>query len=138
MRSWRGPGETNLLEYLEEAALQALLPLESPWLRAELPLDPVLLPLLRQELLRGDKTRGMSTFTPVKLDIPAELLEPTCLLSCRSHSSSEDTGLEEDRERGMETPSPGTPLTPFHRWLEVSSTMSGWEGPPGPVCPSLY
>ena len=126
MRSWRGPGETNLLEYLEEAALQALLPLESPWLRAELPLDPVLLPLLRQELLRGDKTRGMSTFTPVKLDIPAELLEPTCLLSCRSHSSSEDTGLEEDRERGMETPSPGTPLTPFHRWLEVSSTMSGW------------
>ena len=125
-----------------------MLPLESPWLRALLPLEPVLLPLLRQELLRGDTallytvgTRGMSTFTPLKLDIPPELREPTwhsfhagCLLSCLSHSSREDTGLEEDRERGMETPSPGTPLTPFHRWLEVSSTMSGWA----PVCPSLY
>ena len=131
------------MEYLEE---EALLPLESPWLRAELPLDPVLLPLLRQELLRGDKTLGMSTLTPLKLDIPAELLEPTwlsfftdCRLSCLSHSSREDTGLEDERDRGMETPSPGTPLTPFHRWLEVSSTMSGWSpGPPVPVCPSLY
>ena len=129
------------MEYLEE---EALLPLESPWLRAELPLEPVLRPLLRQELLRGEKTRGMSTLTPVKLDIPAELLEPTwlsfltdCLLSCRSHSSREDTGLEDERDRGMETPSPGTPLTPFHRWLEVSSTMSDWAAPPGPVCPSL-
>ena len=125
-----------------------MLPLESPWLRALLPLEPVLLPLLRQELLRGDTallytvgTRGMSTFIPLKLDIAPELREPTwhsflagCLLSCLSHSSREDTGLEEDRDRGMETPSPGTPLTPF-QWLEVSSTMSGWAGPPCPVCP---
>ena len=134
-----------LAEYLDE---EAVLPLESPWLRALLPLDPELLPLLRHELLRGDTalytvgTLGMSTFTPLKLFIPAELLEPTWptgppLLSCLSHSSSEDAGLEDDRDRGMETPNPGTPLTPF-QWLEVSSTISPWAGPTCPVCPSWY
>jgi len=130
-----------------------VLPLESPWLRALLPLEPELLPLLRQELLRGDTglytvgTLGMSIFTPLKPDVPAELLEPTwptwhsflagCLLSCLSHSSREEAGLQEDRDRGMETPSPGTPLTPF-QWLEASRTISGWAAPPCPVCPSLY
>ena len=39
---------------------------------------PVLRPLLRQELLRGDKTRGMSTLTPGAVIDPLLDLEPTC------------------------------------------------------------
>lgn len=130
-----------LLEYLAE---EALLPLERPCDRALLPREPVLRPLLLQELLRGEITLGSSTFTPLSERGP-EFLEPTwesfllgavgtedflspssCLLlhpySCRSHSSREDPGAD-DRGRGMETPNPGTPLTPFQRW-DVSRTIS--------------
>ena len=118
---------------------------------AELPLEPVLRPLLLHSLLRGDNTLGMSTFTPDTRD-RGDTLEPAwqeadpgslsplipctearllslllrrSLFSWLSHSESEDTGRPEDRDRGMLTPSPGTPDTPDHRPPLVSSlTMS--------------
>ena len=134
---------SNLFEYFEE---EELLPLESPWLRALLPLEPVLRPLLRQELLRGDKTLGKTTDREPSRELFL-LLEPTCwslllqrggcnrgtefflslflcLWSWRSHSSRDDTGRDEDSDLGMETPSPGTPDTPVHRWLVSNLTMS--------------
>jgi len=113
---------------------------------AELPRDPVLRPLLLHSLLRGDNTRGMSTFTPDTRDrgdleeadtgslsplIPwteallLSLLLRRSLPSWLSHSESEDTGRPEDTDRGMLTPSPGTPDTPDQRPPLVSSlTMS--------------
>jgi len=141
----RGAWTENTLSLrFEYFAEDALLPLDSPWDKALLPLEPVLLPLLLQELLLGEITLGSSTFTPLSESGP-EFLEPTwesflllvvdtedflslssCLLlhpySCRSHSAKEDPGAD-DRGRGMETPNPGTPLTPLHR-LDVSSTIS--------------
>ena len=72
---YKASNVSNLFEYFEE---EELLPLESPWLRALLPLEPVLRPLLRQELLRGDKTLGKTTDRDPSRELFLLLLEPTC------------------------------------------------------------
>ena len=146
----------HLLEYLED---ELLLPLLSPWLRALLPRLAVLRPLLLQLLLRGDielATRGSAALLDTCRVLARRSLvtaEAACWRpwrlwrSCWSHSSSEDTGREEETERGMETPRPGTPLTPAQSPLvsavRLQCTMaphsphSPWPAPPCPDCPSL-
>ena len=141
------------MEYLE---LELLLPLLSPWLRALLPRLAVLRPLLLQLLLRGDielATRGIAALLDTCRVLARRSLftaEAACWRpwrprrSCWSHSSSEDTGREEETERGMETPRPGTPLTPAQsplvswrlRTMASHSAHSPWA-PPCPDCPSL-